>query len=485
MGNNEFAFSTVNYNGAGAHGFAQVIEPEVLNNGQTPFNIMINYIGSDFNTGWIYGQTFGAFLSSTTVETLSADSELITNGTFDSNTTGWTAGDSTLSQGSGQMTVTRSGGSGTTCYQDITTVVGQKYMVSAKINSSGSRGDLRAHSASAFGGSQILNLQGVNGETRRVSGTFFATSTTTSIGFTIDNNSTAIVVDDVSMVAVKEDDRSAAGQALRVYGAIDKRVVYPGSDLVGYGPFSNTQFLHLPAQSNTTGDSSLGQGSNIGTGDYYIMLWAKCSSYSGTDVMVSFWNGDPANQNSDKRMSFYINNTSGKISLYQQNGGSTSNANSDLVPVLDRWQHMVVVRRSNGTVDFYLDGFYNTKTAATQDLTQDMAINIGGDRGLTTTSNPSIHTQLSNVRVGKGNPDREQILRIYRDEKKMYHMNAKCTLYGSSDEVKAIAYDDGTDILHAGTSAGRSEFSGLVRINNTTTAVTTAISASNGIVAEQ
>ncbi len=485
MGNNEFAFSTVNYSGAGAHGFAQVIEPEVLNNGQTPFNIMINYIGSDFNTGWIYGQTFGAFLSSTTVETLSADSELITNGTFDSNTTGWTAGNSTLSQGSGQMTITRSGGSGTTCYQDITTVVGQKYMMSAKINSSGSRGDLRAHSASAFGGSQILNLAGVNGETHRVSGTFFATSTTTSIGFAIDNNGTSIVVDDVSMIAVKEDDRSAAGQALRVYGQIDKRVVYPGSELVGYGPFSNTQFLHLPAQARQASDTSLGHGSNIGTGDYYVMLWAKCSSYSGTDVMVSFWNGDAANQNDDKRMSFYINSTNGKLSLYQQNGGSNSNANSDLVPVLDKWQHMVVVRRLNGTVDFYLDGFYNTKTATTQDLTQDMAINIGGDRGLTTTSNPCTHTQISNVRVGKGNPDREQILRIYRDEKKMYHMNAKCTLYGSSDDVRAIAYDDGTDILHAGTSAGRSEFNGLVRINNTTTAVTTAISASNGIVAEQ
>ena len=485
MGNNEFAFSTVNYSGAGAHGFAQVIEPEVLNNGQTPFNIMINYIGSDFNTGWIYGQTFGAFLSSTTVETLSADSELITNGTFDSNTTGWTAGNSTLSQGSGQMTITRSGGSGTTCYQDITTVVGQKYMMSAKINSSGSRGDLRAHSASAFGGSQILNLAGVNGETHRVSGTFFATSTTTSIGFAIDNNGTSIIVDDVSMIAVKEDDRSAAGQALRVYGQIDKRVVYPGSELVGYGPFSNTQFLHLPAQARQSSDSSLGHGSNIGTGDYYVMLWAKCSSYSGTDVMVSFWNGDAANQNNDKRMSFYIQNSTGQLSLYQQNGGSTSNAVSDLIPVLDRWHHMVVVRRLNGTVDFYLDGFYNTKTATTQDLTQDMAINIGGDRGLTTTSNPCTHTQISNVRVGKGNPDREQILRIYRDEKKMYHMDAKCTLYGSSDDVRAIAYDDGTDILHAGTSAGRSEFNGLVRINNTTTAVTTAISASNGIVAEQ
>ena len=45
--------------------------------------------------------------------------------------------------------------------------------------------------------------------------------------------------------------------------------------------------------------------------------------------------------------------------------------------------------------------------------------------------------------------------------------------------------DDTKNILHAGTSSGRSEFRGLVRINNTTTAVTTAISASDGLVAEQ
>ena len=63
--------------------------------------------------------------------------------------------------------------------------------------------------------------------------------------------------------------------------------------------------------------------------------------------------------------------------------------------------------------------------------------------------------------------------------------NAKCTLYGTSNEIKAVAYDDTTDILHVGTSSGRSEFRGLNRINNTTTAVTTEISASNGLVAEQ
>ena len=74
---------------------------------------------------------------------------------------------------------------------------------------------------------------------------------------------------------------------------------------------------------------------------------------------------------------------------------------------------------------------------------------------------------------------------MFEDEKKLFVENAKCTLYGSSIPVTAIAYDDKTNIVHAGTASGRSEFRGLNRINNTTTAVTTAISASDGFVAEQ
>ena len=79
----------------------------------------------------------------------------------------------------------------------------------------------------------------------------------------------------------------------------------------------------------------------------------------------------------------------------------------------------------------------------------------------------------------------EQIKKIYEDEKQLFQENAKCTLYGTSDAVVALAYDDTNDVIHAGTSGGRSDFRGLNRINNTTTAVTTAISASNGLVAEQ
>ena len=92
---------------------------------------------------------------------------------------------------------------------------------------------------------------------------------------------------------------------------------------------------------------------------------------------------------------------------------------------------------------------------------------------------------LALCRVSALVPSAAQVKKMYEDEKCLFHENAKATLHGSSDAVTALAYDDTTNLLHAGTSAGRSEFQGLRRINNTTTAVTTAISASNGLVTEQ
>jgi len=81
-------------------------------------------------------------------------------------------------------------------------------------------------------------------------------------------------------------------------------------------------------------------------------------------------------------------------------------------------------------------------------------------------------------------PSAEQIKKIYEDEKHLFQTGAQATLYGSSDAVTALAYDDSTELLHVGTSAGRSVFQGLRRVSNTTDAVGAAISASNGLVAE-
>jgi hypothetical protein len=91
---------------------------------------------------------------------------------------------------------------------------------------------------------------------------------------------------------------------------------------------------------------------------------------------------------------------------------------------------------------------------------------------------------LALFRASATAPSAEQVAKIYNDEKHLFQDGAQATLYGSSDAVTALAYDDTTDLLHVGTSAGRSVFQGLRRVDNTTDAVGAAISASNGLVAE-
>ena len=93
--------------------------------------------------------------------------------------------------------------------------------------------------------------------------------------------------------------------------------------------------------------------------------------------------------------------------------------------------------------------------------------------------------QVALVKFSKTALTDEQIKLMYETEKHLFYENAKCTLYGTSDEVTALAYDRGTKNYHVGTSAGRSDFHGLRRINNTTTPVTTTISACNGLIVDQ
>jgi hypothetical protein len=89
------------------------------------------------------------------------------------------------------------------------------------------------------------------------------------------------------------------------------------------------------------------------------------------------------------------------------------------------------------------------------------------------------------TRISATAPSPEQIKKIYEDEKVLFQDNAQATLYDDSDAVTALAYDDTTNILSVGTSAGRSDFQGLRRVNNTTNAVGAAISASNGLIVEE
>ena len=178
-----------------------------------------------------------------------------------------------------------------------------------------------------------------------------------------------------------------------------------------------------------------------------------------------------------------------RFQVDSQNGASVAYATT--LPT-GAWHHYCGVNIDNDKTYLYINGeptglhngvlhgsssFDNTSAKLTIGRRSTASYNDASSKPFT--------GQMALWRISNSIPSAEQIKKMYRDEKKLFATNAKCTLYGSSDGVTALAYDDSTNNIHAGTSAGRSEFSGLNRINNTTTAVTAAISASNGLVAEQ
>ena len=180
--------------------------------------------------------------------------ELITNGTFDSDVSNWTATDCTLTYSSGQMQITRSGGAGLTANQAFTTVAGNKYNLSGTINSSGSRGDLRVYNGSGTGGSMIVTLSGTSGAVTDLRGTFVASSTTSTVVIAIDNNSTSVTVDNISVTLAEGSNK---GSNFTPQVGDDRKVTLEGvtkvnSDAYFYLPTGDT------ASRETTGTYNAG-----------------------------------------------------------------------------------------------------------------------------------------------------------------------------------------------------------------------------------
>jgi hypothetical protein len=138
--------------------------------------------------------------------------------------------------------------------------------------------------------------------------------------------------------------------------------------------------------------------------------------------------------------------------------------------------------RRNGVVSVYFDGVLNASAAYAASISgKNVRV---GNAASNDTPNEYVEASVALVRVAATAPSDAQIRRMYEDEKHLFQDNAKATLYGTSDAVTALAYDEDTQLLHVGTSSGRSVFDGLRRVDNTTTAVSATISAANGLVVE-
>ena len=158
-----------------------------------------------------------------------SDTELVTNGSG-TTTTGWTnANTSTFTVEDGMIKVTRSGGTGPTAYQTITTVAGQHYTVSANIQYvSGNYADLRVYNGSDSSGTLLKFLRMTSsGESSSnpTRTTFIAESTSTTLFFVFDDDGNT---GKFSQISVKAADGGEQPKVIPPYG-VDAGNTFGGS----------------------------------------------------------------------------------------------------------------------------------------------------------------------------------------------------------------------------------------------------------------
>ena len=208
-----------------------------LNTSDTQMD-MTNFITSNYNTGWMNGDIKLATLSDTDTANVTG-ADLVTNGTFASNTTGWLGSSgATLSLVSNTMEVTGVGyGS-----QAITTVVGKVYVVAYDyIRVGGINGKL--YIATTNSGGDVV-ATGALSSSGSYATTFTAVSTTTYLNFRTDSSGDTRW-DNISC-RLAEEDRSVNGNGVQVFGTVTKTAVATGAELMGYSGFSSANYLMQP-----------------------------------------------------------------------------------------------------------------------------------------------------------------------------------------------------------------------------------------------
>jgi len=416
---------------------------------------MVANITSSFNTGYMHGDIKGAYLADTDDTNLTT-TNLVTNGDFSNGSTGWNLHGLTVNTSGNNMVMTSTNGN-QRISQAITVEAGKRYHFI--LTSSGNR-------------SYYVSTNTVSsGSLTNQNNSFFtvpAGTTTVYVVLYVIGTSNSATFDDV-IVTKANADRSSNSRGLRVSGTITKNPVATGAELVSYSFAANSYFTQ-PHNSDIV---------HVGSGNFNVMGWFYntprgatyfdiASAASPRFFVAQMYNSD--------NFWFYMNTGSGGASW--TTGGSG-------VELKTYWQ-FIAVKRVGTTFSYSFNG---------KDFVSQTAAGWGGNM---TGSSPFItvgqnYTHTSSAATGQMALWKfshtaisiEQVKKIYFEERKLFAQNAKCTLYGTSDAVTGLAYDDKTNIIHVGTSAGRSEFQGIQRINNTTTAVTTSISASNGFVAEQ
>jgi len=433
---------------------------------------------SSYTTGWMPGDIKLAALADTTAETLSG-SELVVDGSgnnwvgdFDAaaDLNSWTAQNSaTASVVGGELEVAWNASNSQMRYT-LQGLADGTYVVSVDAyRGTADSYDIRIgdNVASTTYGAALTQTN-----TASTTHVFYANVSNGLLYIFLRPNSFTVgdtaYFDNIS-VRLADPDRSVNGKGLGVHGSITKTAVATGADVVAYSGFSSSNYLEQPYNSAL----------NFGTGDFCVMGWIKTSAV-GTDYIVDTRDGT----NTEGFVAFL--DGSGTFSLQTKASATASTVYGATNIANGVWHHVVgVVSNIGKTISLYVDGSLDNSGSVT-------ARSIGGLNDVTVIGagfdkSGSFAGSLALLRISATAPTADQIAKIYNDERPLFQPNAKATLTGSSDAVTALAHDPDTNLLHVGTSGGRSVFQGLRRVEEhtgTDSQSLAAISAVDGLVVE-
>ena len=270
-------------------------------------------------------------------------------------------------------------------------------------------------------------------------------------------------------------DRTHNGRSLDTVGSVPREKVASGADL--------SCIVLDGSSSNRVQKSNYGSTINMGNpGRFTMSAWIKTTNTSSYQYLMAI---DDDTNGTGAGIALV---TGTGVPYFHDATNSWSDWQAPNTAADGAWHQVVGVFDPNGNRKcLYMDGaLVATKTIANMNLSNVSHIGLGQwstDNGAT--SSYRLNGRLALCKLSETPMTHQQVKEMYEDEKQLFRENAKAFMYGSSNDVKALAYDEDTKTYHVGTSSGRSEFLGLNRINNTTTAITYSIAASNGMVVEE
>ena len=416
------------------------------------------YTTSTYTTGWMTGDIKGAFLSDTD------DTDLVGSTPLDDDFTGYADETAFLAAGY-SYAGTAPTFNATTNTIDFNAASGSVFFDGAMSVSDGTSLYVSVTTTGQTAGN--LNLQNNFVSTGQINGGGISTDGTYE--YLITKNGTLCFTSDptydgsIVSITVKlaDADRSVNNNGLIVNGTVTRSPVATGADLVAYSGFSASNYLEQPYNSAL----------DFGTGNFCVMGWAKATDANGT-----VFDRERIGRTTEPRFVIKLD-ASGNLAAY----GVASSLIGSGTLVSSTWRFISAVRTS-GVLRLYVDGVLYASGAFTDSVTDTAAVTRIGNQIVF--NNPWVGS-LALLRISATAPTAAQILKTYEDELPLFQTNAQSTLYGTSNAVTALAYDPDTEMLHVGTSSGRSVFRGLERVSHRAKSVSTSISAVGGLVIDK